>query len=244
MKPLLIVKCGGTLPPIASEHGDFEDWFAAGLGLPVHTVEVNRGDAPWRVSGLSGVLVTGSHAMVSHREDWSETTAAWLRDAISAGLPVLGVCYGHQLIAHALGGAVGPNPRGRQIGTRSCRRLTGGEQDPLLKSLPRSFPVQTSHREAVLALPQGAVRLAETELDPNGAVRFAPRAWGLQFHPEFGAPVMREYIRLNATELSEEGLDPETLLSAVQPTPESASVLSVFGGCVESFALESALASG
>lgn len=82
---------------------------------------------------------SGSSAMISHREAWNERTADWLRDAAACATPVLGICYGHQLLAHALGGRVGPNPHRREIGT-VLLRLASEAGDALLALLPREKP--------------------------------------------------------------------------------------------------------
>lgn len=73
---------------------------------------------------LSAALLSGSWAMVTDRADWSERTAAWVRGAVADGLPLLGVCYGHQLMSYALGGNVGDNPAGWE---RGLIAVTGGE---------------------------------------------------------------------------------------------------------------------
>ena len=243
MKPVALIKCGGTLPQTVPVHGDFEEWFAHALGdTPVQQVDVFRGESPLKPSEYSAALVTGSVSMVSERADWSEATAEWLRRALDQGLPALGVCYGHQLMAHALGGTVGSNPKGRQIGTRPCHLLPAAHDDNLMGRLPDEFPVQTSHLEAVLELPEGAVRLAETPLDPNFALRFGETAWGVQFHPEFSDAVMRDYIRIRGSQLREEGLSPDELLAAVRPTPVAASLLTRFAALVSQHALSAALA--
>ena len=166
--------------------------------------------------------------MVSDREDWSERTAAWLVKAIQHGLPVLGVCYGHQLLAHALGGRVGANPSGRQIGTVEVRLTGSAWNDPLFGHLSPSFAAQASHQEVVLELPPGARRRASSPLDSNFAIQFTDKVWGVQFHPEFSAPVMSEYIRCRRDNLDEEGLNPDQLLSKVADTPEARSVLKIF----------------
>lgn len=233
MKHIALIKTGSTLDEIKPRHGDFENWFAAGMGVTDFLqIDVFRHQALPAPEILAGVVITGSPAMVSAREDWSERTAEWLRKAVHRGLPALGVCYGHQLLAHALGGRVGPNPAGRQIGTVEARRVDSNTDDPLIGHLPRSFPAQTSHLEAVLELPPGAVRLATSPLDDNFALRFADRAWGLQFHPEFSAAVVSDYIRYRAADLRKEGLDPEGLLAAATETGAAGAVLKKFTGLV------------
>lgn len=234
MKQFALIKTGCTLEEIKPRHGDFENWFAAGLGLKDFLqVDVFRQQALPAPECLAGAVITGSPAMVSAREDWSERTAEWLRRAVHAGMPVLGVCYGHQLLAHALGGRVGPNPAGRQIGTVRAQRIEFNKDDPLLGHLPPSFPTQTSHSEAVLEIPPGAVRLATSPLDGNFALRFADRAWGLQFHPEFSAAVVSDYIRYRAGDLRKEGLDPESLLAAATETEAASTVLKKFASLVQ-----------
>ena len=75
--------------------------------------------------------------------------------------------------------------------------------------------------------------LAETALEPHCAVTFGPRQWGVQFHPEFDAPIMRGYIESRRDVLIEEGFEPDRLLAAVEPTPESARVLERFGALAD-----------
>jgi GMP synthase (glutamine-hydrolysing) len=229
LKPIALIKTGSTIAQIKSRHGDFEDWFAEGMGVSdLMQIDVFRQQALPVPENLSGVVITGSSAMVSAREDWSERTAAWLNQAVQTGLPVLGVCYGHQLLAHALGGRVGPNPRGRQIGTVSGQLIDSSSNDPLLGYLPKTFAAQTSHSEVVLELPPGARRLATSPLDDNFAIRFAENVWGVQFHPEFSEPVMSDYIRRRADALREEGINPERLLENSTDTEEANSVLRKF----------------
>lgn len=193
---LLIVQTGSTLPALRARHGDFPDWFRRGLGLrrdEVDVVVAERGALP-PAGAYAGVVVTGSPAMVSTRERWSEDAAAWLRSAVDGGVPVLGVCYGHQLLAHALGGHVDYHPAGREIGTVEIETLEGAGGDSLLGGAPATFPAHSSHQQSVLELPRGATVLARSAHDPHHAVRYAPKAWGLQFHPEFSVEIMRGYI--------------------------------------------------
>ena len=229
MKPIALIKTGGTIEQIKSQHGDFEDWFAQGLGVTdLLRVDVYRQQPLPSAVSLSGIVITGSATMVSDKEDWSECTAGWLADAVYNGTPALGICYGHQLLAHALGGLVGPNPAGRQIGTVDTRLIDPAKEDSLLNHLPEVFTAQTSHSEVVLELPPNAVRLATSPLDDNFSIRFDEMVWGVQFHPEFSRPVMSKYINYRADAIREEGLDPDELLGLVADTEHAKSVLQKF----------------
>ena len=229
LKPIALIKTGGTIDQIKSQHGDFEEWFAEGMGVSdLLQIDVFRQQPLPAAETLAAIVITGSAAMVSAREDWSERTAEWLGKAVQKGIPVLGVCYGHQLLAQALGGRVGLNPGGRQIGTVTAQRIEFATNDPLIGGLPQTFAAQTSHSEVVLELPPGAERLATSPLDDNFAIRFAENVWGVQFHPEFSVPVMSEYIQYRAEAIREEGLNPERLLKNTTSTKEAKSVLRRF----------------
>jgi GMP synthase (glutamine-hydrolysing) len=231
MDPILIVKTGTTLASLASECGDFEDWIRAGMDLDpsrVTVVSVFEGANLPDPKRFAGVVVTGSGAMVSHRESWSEQTAAWLRDAVERTTPVLGICYGHQLLAHALGGRVGPNPHGREIGTVRVQLTPEAEDDALLAGFGGALLVHTTHSEAVLELPKPAVRLASNKADPNSAFSFGTAAWGVQFHPEFDTHVMKRYIEERRELLVAEDIDADARLSEIEESPDGKAVLRRF----------------
>ncbi|KQP45059.1 glutamine amidotransferase [Pseudorhodoferax sp. Leaf274] len=233
--PLLILKAGATFPALARTLGDFDDWIRAGLGTPgldIHVADARRDTLP-APQTLAGVVITGSHAMVTDREPWSETAAAWLRGAVQAGLPVLGICYGHQLLAHCLGGEVGYHAGGIEVGSVAVQLQPAAGADPVFGDLPPVFAAQVVHRQSVHALPDGAVQLAGNAFEPNQAFRVGPAAWGVQFHPEFSAPAMRAYVERLAPELRDEGHDPAALAAGVVDTPAAARVLRNFARHVQ-----------
>jgi GMP synthase (glutamine-hydrolysing) len=228
---VLIVQTGATLPALHTRHGDFPAWFQRGLGLADKEIAVVRVDAHEKLPALPQVdaaVITGSGAMVSERLDWSERTADWLRAAAQAGVPMLGVCYGHQLLAHALGGRVDYNPRGREIGTVDVECLPAAADDVLFGSLPPVFRAQATHLQSVLVPPSTAVVLARSALDESQAVRYAPRAWGVQFHPEFSVAHMRGYLSERSEIVDMEGLDAQRLKRAVAASPHGRALLRRF----------------
>lgn len=235
MKPLLILKTGTTLPEIVDTYGDFEDWIARGLDFASEELElakVYQGDPLPDPETFSGVVITGSSALVTEREDWSERSAAWLAGAVERETPILGICYGHQLLAHALGGRVERNPLGREIGTVEVHFDAGFEEDALLGGLPQQISVQVSHLESVVVLPKGAQHRAASSKDLNQAFAYGPCAWGVQFHPEFDADIVREYIKGRRSHLLEEGLDPKALSNGARDSEHGTQVLRRFAAIV------------
>ncbi|WP_093055972.1 glutamine amidotransferase [Variovorax sp. YR634] len=234
--PLVIVKLGDTFEALRAQRGDFEHWIADGLdthALPLLVVDPRRGDALPDPAEVSGAVVTGSHAMVSHRKPWSETTAAWLAQLVARDTPVLGICYGHQLLAHALGGEAGDHPQGAEVGTVTVTLDDAAATDQLLRGLPAQFPAHVVHWQSALRLPEGAVRLAGNDHEPVHAFRAGAHAWGVQFHPEFDADVMRGYIDQLAGDLARAGTDPAALREHVVPTDAAAGLLGRFARIVE-----------
>lgn len=231
MSRTLIVKTGETLPEIRTVRGDFDDWIADGMGLlrsEVEVVEVYRGASLPDPRLASRVVVTGSSSMVTDREPWSERAAAWLREVAAAGTPLLGICYGHQLLAHALGGAVADNPKGREVGTVEVVLAQDAAEDPLLSALSPRDLVHVTHMQSVVALPPGARLLASTPLDPLHAFAIGDRVFGVQFHPEFDADVMRRYLTGRRERIEDEGIDVDSLLERVVEAPAGPRLLRRF----------------
>lgn len=230
---LTVLKTGSTLPGLLNRRGDFEDWIRQPLlqtGADVRVVDAQAGEPLPPPRRLDGVVVTGSPSMVSRREPWSEAAAEWLASLVVRGtpIPVLGICFGHQLLAHALGGEVGRNPAGREIGTVDVERLPAAADDPLFGALPNTFPAHVTHEESVLVLPADAVHLARSAGDRHQAFRWGPCAWGLQFHPEFNRAVMCDYLAGRRQLLRTEGLDPLALFRTSRETPQSHGLLTRF----------------
>jgi GMP synthase (glutamine-hydrolysing) len=218
---LLVMKTGSTLPALRAAQGDFEDWVIAGLGMPrerVTVADVQAGATLPQPGDVAGVIITGSHSMVTDHEPWSEQTADWLREAVEQQTPVLGICYGHQLLAYALGGEVGDNPRGTEAGTVDVHLTEAGCADRLLGGLANPLRVQVSHQQTVLKLPPGAQHLAWSDRDTHQAFVVGDNIWGVQFHPEFNAEVVRAYVHDDDRLLRAEGQDPDRIRAQIEET--------------------------
>ena len=228
--PFLILQTGTPVAPMR-RRGGFPHWIRVAAGVrrdEAVEVDVESGDMPSSAKGFAGIIVTGSATMVTERLPWSEASAGWLRDAIAAGKPTFGICYGHQLIAHALGGTVGDNPLGREMGTVEARLAPTATDDVLFADAPQAFPVQMTHLQTVLTPPPGATVLATTDQDAHAALRFTPFSWGVQFHPEFSARHMHGYLRARSDALTAEGRDPLAMQRAVRATPVARAILRQF----------------
>jgi GMP synthase (glutamine-hydrolysing) len=228
---ILIIKTGSTLPALKSRKGDFEDWIIAGMGVSdaqVSVVDVTAGGALPENGTCRGVVITGSHSMVTERLRWSEATASWLALEVASGTPTLGICYGHQLLGHALGGLVQQNPLGWELGTVEVTLREPALQDEIFGGCGATIRVHVSHAESVLRLPKNAVRLATNTRDINQAFRVGANAWGVQFHPEFDAEIVRAYIEHCRSRLIAEGQDPDRLMREASDTSSGKELLTRF----------------
>ena len=235
MSKLFVLKLGTTWPATAERHGDFDDWTTHALGatdVPLETVDIEHGAALPEHTDCAGVILTGSHAMVTDELPWSVNTQVWLVDALRQQIPILGVCYGHQLLARAAGGRVGYHPDGREIGTVEISCQPAARQDPLFADLPDPFLAHTTHAQSVLELPPEAELLAGNAYEPNHAFRVGSSAWGVQFHPEYSTVIMREYITGLAEQLIAAGRDIGELSVQVTDTPTPRTILRRFGAFV------------
>jgi GMP synthase (glutamine-hydrolysing) len=232
MPHLLLIQTGEAPASIHARFGGFADWFRDAMRVEparLRVVRVDEGAVLPAPDSVAGAVITGSAAMVTERADWSERTAAWIRDAIDADTPLFGVCYGHQLMAHALGGTVGWLPAGREMGTRTITRRASAGGD-WLDVLPETFAAHATHRQSVLEPPSGAEVLASSDLDPHQLLRYAPHAISTQFHPEFTAAAMRAYIDARAEALRDEGIDAGALRANVRETAAARGLLERFAG--------------
>lgn len=215
-KTITIVRTGEPVAAVRERRGEFADLVRGAIGdaWPFEYFEIDpRPDGAVFPSPTSAAafVITGSAASVPDREPWMLRTEAWLREVVAAGTPVFGICFGHQILAQALGGEVHRNPRGREMGTLPVERRG---DDPIFEGLPARFLANVTHVDSVVRLPPGAVSLARSALEEHHAIRFAERCYGVQFHPEIDAEVMRAYLEARREVLLAEGFPVEAVLAA------------------------------
>jgi GMP synthase (glutamine-hydrolysing) len=227
-KPVMVVTTGDPVPRVLEERGDFARLIEEAI-RPVWDGRIEAFDAR-QLTGpapeaAAAYVITGSAAHVQDREPWVVRTEAWLRDVVAAGVPTLGICFGHQLLAQALGGEVQRNPRGREIGTVEIERLA---DDPIFDGTEARFGANATHLDSVLRLPPGTVVLARSSLEHHQALRFAPACYGVQFHPEIDGQVMQHYLEARRQVLEAEGIDANALMASVGDAPDGRRVIENF----------------
>jgi GMP synthase-like glutamine amidotransferase len=169
-------------------------------GIAFRTVQVHAGEDIPQPEHWDGVIVGGAPVSANRIHEHPELMreAGFLKTALDQGLPVLGICFGAQLLAKLLGGGVRRNPL-KEIGAGPVRLTAAGESDPLFQGFPKCFPVFWWHSDAFDVPPWG-MRLAAGWECPNQAFRLGS-AVGLQFHLEVTAQEAERWTRSFAHEL-------------------------------------------
>jgi len=198
----------------AHEPADTARNFRRELDADLVEFHAERGELPEHFE-FDGVVVTGSRSSVYWDDDWIPRLVEYVADAHDAGVPVLGVCFGHQVLAEALGGTV-EDMGEYEIGYREVERT---RDDPIFEGVPESMTVFTTHSDAVTGLPPGAELLAENDYGVH-AFRVGDSV-GVQFHPEYDNETAEELTRNK--DLSDEreadvlaGITPENYAAACE----------------------------
>jgi GMP synthase-like glutamine amidotransferase len=182
-------------------------------GVVVETREVFAGDSiPTGIADFEGLVVMGGPMSATSDEGFPTRAAeiGVLADALGAGVPILGVCLGAQLLAAAAGGMVIAGTAGQEIGWGDVDLSAAASEDPLLGGLPNRLTVLHWHGDT-FELPVGATHLASSSRYPNQAFRVGERAWGFQFHVEVDGDAVQSFLAEFGDEARSAGIDPATI---------------------------------
>ena len=233
-KPFLIIQPATShddLPALCAVRGDEIAWFSQACDVPrdeITAIRVYEGEALPDPADIRAAIITGAIDMVTDPKPWIRDLADWTRRAVAAEVPLLGVCFGHQMLAHAMGGTVGDNPNGPMFGPVAVRRLATGQEDPLFAALPDVATMRVFHFQTVLTMPAGAQVLATAAHDAHHAARYGPAAWGVQFHPEFDRQIMQGCYDVYRGTMEEAGFSVDALRAAEQDSPDGFALLRTF----------------
>jgi GMP synthase-like glutamine amidotransferase len=164
--------------------GDYPDMFEALLGdqlelVPYHLVD---GEFPASPGDCDGWITTGSRQSVYDDIPWVQRFAQLTRDIAGSDRRLVGVCFGQQMIAHALGGKVEQAPQGWGVGIKEVSVV---HAEPWMEPPTDSFRILNSHRDQVTVLPTGGRVVGSNEHCPVSAMSVGERIIGIQGHPEF-----------------------------------------------------------
>lgn len=216
----------------AHDGGNTRRNFRRELAADLVEYDVTEGELPGsspanREFDFDGIVITGSRSSVYWDEEWIAPLLSYVEAAYEREIPILGVCYGHQVVAQALGGRVAGMDE-FEIGYNRISRLEDG--DRLLKGIDGEFTAFTTHGDAVVELPPGARLLAAND---HGVHAFRKNhAWGVQFHPEYDIETAREVTEGKRDKLGDERVD--SVLASITPEAhaDSCSVKQLFDNFV------------
>jgi GMP synthase (glutamine-hydrolysing) len=174
------------------------------------------GDEVPGLTGYDGFVVLGGSmgALDDATHPWLRVVKERAREAAETGVPTLGVCLGHQLVAAALGGTVEANPAGQQVGLYDVGWRPEAGEDELVSGLPPIRGIQWNV-DVVTGLPDGAVTLAATAGGELQVARFARSVWGIQLHPEADEPIVRSWAAGDRDDHLERGIDQDAVLAEI-----------------------------
>lgn len=194
----------GHAPDAMKDLGNYDALFRTlldGHGFEFENYDVVDGVFPGGVDAADGWLITGSKHGAYEPHDWIPPLEQFIRDAYAARVPVVGICFGHQIIAQALGGRVEKFAGGWAVGRKTYD--FGGEPVAL----------NAWHQDQVTVRPVGAEVIASNDFCENAALLYDDRIYSVQPHPEFDASFIDGLIRLRGP-----GVVPKTDLDAAQQT--------------------------
>ncbi|MCO6361947.1 type 1 glutamine amidotransferase [Paracoccus sp. 08] len=216
-----ILQCGQSPAQLKRDLGDYPDMFVrllAGRGFDFTTWHVEGMEFPQDIHDADGWLLTGSrhgayedHAFIPPLEDF-------IRRVHDAGVPMVGICFGHQIIAQALGGTVVKHPGGWAVGAQDYD--FGGQPVTL----------NAWHQDQVVTLPPGAHVAGRNAFCENAALIYGDRAFTVQAHPEFGDDFIQGLMDTRA-----KGVVPDDLLAGAAARMGQADGASLLADRIEAF---------
>ncbi len=216
-KKFTMIRTGELMPELIKQTGDMQDIFANGMSIDKNDIDVYTVFDTFELPDLDKthpLIITGSPALITDHDDWSIKTGDFLLEAHRREIPILSLCYGHQLVAYAFGGEVGFHPTG-EYGTLDLFLTEYGKKDRLFSAVPEEFYGQAVHINTVTKLPNGAKLTCYGKNEPTHGFSLDDSIWGAQFHPEFTPAVARGLIEFDAADLTKRGFDVQAILDGL-----------------------------
>ncbi|NRA19574.1 MAG: gamma-glutamyl-gamma-aminobutyrate hydrolase family protein [Oceanospirillaceae bacterium] len=204
-----ILKTDDVRPQLVGEFGEYPEMFASLLQavdstLEFITYEVQHGEFPGSLDEVDGYLITGSKTSVYEDQQWIRDTEDFLRRAHLAKKKMLGVCFGHQVLAQALGGKTIKAKQGWGLGVHHYQWCTAGAA---YGQQGDEFSMLVSHQDQVVENIPGAVVLASSDFCPNSVVKVDEHILSFQGHPEFSKDYSQAILVLRREVFGDDNTD-------------------------------------
>ncbi len=197
---LAVLECENISESPTPASGGYTQLFARllalhpdGRSIRLTSFEAHQGNLPALDADWDGYLISGSYAGVYEELPWINELSAFIRSAHATGIPLVGICFGHQVLAHALGGTVHKADVGWGLGvvdTSISQHYSWMGHEELA-----SVPLIYMHQDQVSRLPDSATAFASTEICPYAGFTLGRNVLGLQGHPEFTPQLTGRLIR-------------------------------------------------
>tara|TARA_Y100001970_G_scaffold78167_1_gene99494 strand:+ start:12443 stop:13138 length:696 start_codon:yes stop_codon:yes gene_type:complete len=194
---LLIISAGPGLDQIRFEYGHATDWISNFINSSDANIDINNiyDNEDFDESFYDAWIITGSASSVLDNLDWMKLLKNKIIYAHNNSIPVLGICFGHQIISSALGGEVVHNDKGWELGSYKLELTQEGLSSELFNAIYPDDYFYFSHEDIVSKLPKNAVRLASNSMGLQSFL-VGNQIFGVQFHPEFTFDIMDQYVKI------------------------------------------------
>lgn len=216
-----ILQCGQSPAQLKDDLGDYPDMFVRlldGRGFDFRVWHVEAMEFPGSIDDADGWLLTGSRHGAYEDHDFIPPLEDFIRSAYAQGVPLVGICFGHQIIAQALGGKVIKHPDGWAVGA----------QDYDFDGQP--VTLNAWHQDQVVSLPEDAEVAGRNAFCQNAALIYGDRAYTVQAHPEFDDAFVQGLMDTRA-----KGVVPQDLLDAASRRMGDSKGASLLAGKIEAF---------
>ena len=216
-----ILKCDSTNEHFREEHGDYQDWYkslfqSVDPSLEFETYDVILGEYPKKLQENDVYLISGSRYGANDGDKWIDDLEIFVLELQHQKHPLIGICFGHQMIAKALGGKTESASQGWGVGVQNYQKIL---TEPWMEPDLEQFSILSFHKDQVTKLPKGAVLIAENDFCPYSAYYIGEWLISFQGHPELTKDYVRALLHHRENILGQEVLESglKSLEQQIQP---------------------------